>query len=73
MNKKFRNKYFSNIETRRSITLSRNSSAAEAEKFERQVSAKASLRSADLREYYFTISFNLTYYTLFHYTLFHSI
>ena len=32
--------------------LSRNSSAAESEKFERQVSSKASLRSADLREYW---------------------
>ena len=52
MNKKFFNKHFSNLDTRRNITLSRNSSAAESEKFERQVSSKASLRSADLREYW---------------------
>ena len=48
----FRN--FTNIETRRTIILNRNSSASDIEKFDRQVSAKASLRSADLREYWQT-------------------
>ena len=52
MNKKFHHRNFSNIETRRTVILTRNSTAAEAEKFDRQVSAKASLRSADLREYW---------------------
>ena len=48
----FRN--FTNIETRRTTILNRNSSASDIEKFDRQVSAKASLRSADLREYWQT-------------------
>jgi len=43
---------FTNMETRRMVTLNRNSSAVDIEKFERQVSSKASLRSADLREYW---------------------
>jgi hypothetical protein len=43
MNKKLNQRNFYNVI---------NSSAADVEKFERQVSAKASLRSADLREYW---------------------
>ena len=54
MYKKNNFKNFSNVETRRMVILNRNSSAADIEKFDRQVSAKASLRSADLREYWQT-------------------
>jgi hypothetical protein len=54
MNKKNFFKSFTNVETRRVVMLNRTSSAADIEKFERQVSAKASLRSADLREYWQT-------------------
>jgi hypothetical protein len=52
MHKKNNYRNFSNIETRRVIILNRNSSADDIEKFDRQVSAKASLRSSDLREYW---------------------
>jgi hypothetical protein len=52
MFKKNQFRSFTNIETRRIVTLNCNSSASDIEKFDRQVSAKASLRSADLREYW---------------------
>ena len=54
VNKRNYFKSFTNVETRRIVMLTITSSAADIEKFERQVSAKASLRSADLREYWQT-------------------
>lgn len=51
MNKKYSNSSY-HLETRRKVILNRNSSAAEVEKWEDQISSEASIFSADLQEYW---------------------